>query len=65
MTGTRLTGFEVAALRGAELLDDDELAGRLADAVDHAACAVDERARAQDLRELAVLALETARRLAG
>lgn len=63
MTQTRLVGFEAAALRGADTLDDDELAGQLAEAVDRAATDVDDHTRVQDLRELAALALVTARRL--
>ena len=62
-TTTRLIGFEAAAMRGAELLDDDELAGLLADLVDRAAGDADEHDRIEDLRELAVVALVTARRL--
>jgi hypothetical protein len=66
MTDTRLVGFEAAALRGADELDDDELAGRLAEAIDEAAIdqTVSEHERVQDLRELAALALVAARRLA-
>jgi hypothetical protein len=65
MTEMRLVGFEAAAVRGADLLDDGELAGRLAEAIDEAAVdqAVDAHSRVQDLRELAALALVAARRL--
>lgn len=65
MTQTRLIGDEAAAMRGADLLDDDELAGRLAEAIDEAAVdqTVDKYNRVQDLRELGVLALVAARRL--
>ncbi len=64
MTQTRLVGFEAAALAGADLLDDDELAGRLAEVVDIVATGDDDHERVQDLRELAALALVAARRLA-
>jgi hypothetical protein len=65
MTQTRLIGDEAAAMRGADMLDDDELAGRLAEAIDEAAIdqTVDKYSRIQDLRELAVLALVAARRM--
>jgi hypothetical protein len=62
---TQLTGFEAAALRGADLMDDDELA----DALEHLFGAVQapgggDHGRVQDLRELAAVALVSARRLA-
>ena len=63
MTQTRLVGFEAAALRGADLLDDDELAGKLAELVDIVATGDDDHERVQDLRELAAVALIAARRL--
>ena len=63
MTQTRLFGFEAAALRGADLLDDDELAGKLAELVDIVATGDDDHERVQDLRELAAVALVAARRL--
>jgi hypothetical protein len=63
MTQTRLIGFEAAALRGADLLSDDELAGKLADLVDVVATGDDDHERIQDLRELAAVCLVAARRL--
>ena len=63
MTQTRLVGFEAAALRGADLLYDDELAGKLAELVDIVATGDDDHERVQDLRELAAVALIAARRL--
>jgi hypothetical protein len=66
VTETRLVGFEAAALAGADELPDEELAGALAEAIDRHATAVDrgsDTERVQDLRELAAVALITARRL--
>ena len=66
MTEVRLTVGEAAALEGALLLPEDELAGRLAEAIDEAAvdATVGEYDRVQDLRDLAALAWASARRLA-
>jgi hypothetical protein len=63
MTQTRLIGFEAAALRGADLLSDEELAGKLAELVDIVATGDDDHERVQDLRELAAVCLVAARRL--
>ena len=63
-SSTQLVGFEAAALRGADLLDDDELAGALANLIDSVATSTDDHGRVQDLRELAAVALVAARRLA-
>jgi hypothetical protein len=63
MTDTRLVGFEAAAFRGADALDDDELAAQLAESIDRVATSTDDHERVQDLRELAVVALVAARRL--
>jgi hypothetical protein len=63
MTQTRLIGFEAAALRGADLLSDDELAGKLADLVDVVATRPDHHQRNPDNRELAAVCLVAARRL--
>jgi hypothetical protein len=57
-----MSGFEVAALSGAQLLDDDTLAERFVEFADRAiahAPHMDE----QDLRELAAVALVMARRI--
>lgn len=62
---TRLIGFEAAALRYANSLPDDELAGVLADLIDRVAVTIDDGLRPQDFRELAAAALITARRLEG
>jgi hypothetical protein len=64
MTNTRLVGFEVAAVREVDALPDDELAGALAEAIDRVATSPDDHAYVRDLRELAAVALVTARRLA-
>jgi hypothetical protein len=64
MTSPHLLGFESLALHGADLLDDVESAGALAEAIDRAACDdADRFDRVQDLRELAALALVAARRI--
>lgn len=63
MTVTRLIGFEASALRYANHLSDEDLAGYLADLIDRIATDVNGSVRAQDLRELAVAALVTARRM--
>jgi hypothetical protein len=63
MTDTRLVGFEAAALRGADALDDDELAAQLAESIDRVATSTEDHERVQNLRELAVVALVAARRL--
>jgi hypothetical protein len=60
MTDTRLVGFEAAAFRGADALDDDELAAQLAESIDRVATSTE---RVQDRREPAVVALVAARRL--
>jgi hypothetical protein len=64
MTQTQLTGFEAAAMRGAELLDDDALAEQLVELANRAlAVHTDGHTAIQDLRELAAAATVTARRL--
>jgi hypothetical protein len=62
---TRWIGFEAAAVRGADSMTDEELAGQLADLIDRVATDdSDWTERVQDLRELAAAALVAARRLA-
>jgi len=63
MTQTRLTGFEAAAIRFADTLTDEQLAGLLAELIDRFATDVNGEPRASELRELAVAALVTARRM--
>jgi len=62
VSATRLIGFEAAAIRRAHDLNDEDLAGELADLVDRAATD-DGAMRAQDLRELGAAAIVTARRM--
>ena len=69
MTAMRLVGFEAAALRYADSLDDEGLAQLLSARLEYVLGGLhpdeDPGFRPQDLRELAAAALVTARRMDG
>lgn len=63
MTDISLTALEANAVRGADLLDDDQLAAALANRIDAVIIDGDEDSRVQDLAGLAAACLITARRM--